>query len=114
MSEGWLGLPNQVLAAIVGGLFTLVAATVSVAVVLIQLRRQTKNLFDQLDIQAKNSIAANRHIERTKLKKELYSKIVETVAIAHDTQFQLYSFVSGFPVDIEISRISPAVKPVAN
>jgi hypothetical protein len=89
----WHGLGPQVQQAIVGGLiggmFTVLTASVGVAIVFYQLRRQ-----------AVNTITANKHNEAMKLKKDIYEEITGTCREALATSNAYWSFLASFASNV--------------
>lgn len=89
----WATDKGQVQGAIVGGIFTLMAAMGGAFIVFYQLRRQ-----------ASNTISANRHNELMKLKKEVYEEAQPIIAKAAEAQVGLNWCIKQFLHDIRYVR----------
>ncbi len=97
-----LWVPGQapVRGAIVSGAFTLLAAIAGVFIVLLQLRRQ-----------AKNTIAANRHNEMMKLKKDVYGEAQPALHAAKAAHRTFNWCIKRLLIDIENVRKLPQWMP---
>lgn len=91
----WATDKAQVQGAVVGGLFTLIAAVGSLFVVFWQLRKQVEN-----------TARANRHLEALKLRKEIYEEFVAKCQKASEISTTFFTYVAKFEGDAKNARLT--------
>lgn len=103
LSAIWASDKPQLQAAIVGGIFTLIAAAGGAMIVFYQLRRQGQNTID-----------ANRRSELMKLKKDIYEQADLVIAKAETAQVALRSLADRFVREIKAIQGTPTFVPSAS
>lgn len=85
----------QVQGAIIGGMFTLIAALGGLLIVFWQLRKQ-----------AENAARANRHLEALKLRKEIYEEFATKCRKASEVSRIFFTYVAKFDGDAKLARLA--------
>jgi hypothetical protein len=98
----WSTAGSDIRPNVVGGLFTLVAATGAAGVAFWQLRRQ-----------GQNAIAANSHNEKLKLKKDIYGEIVDVCRAAGEAQAEFTGYIVNITSQLETYLTIPKLEPTA-